>query len=73
MKLLKKIKYFNKVVKAIEEVKDWFDETHLDDDIKSNIATIQKCVNNIIDKAPRLKEPYLIVLEIFSKTKKNEK
>ena len=73
MKLLKKIKYFNKVVKAVEDVQDWFDKTHLDDNIKSNIATIQKCINNILDSAPRLKEPYLIILEAFKKTKKNEK
>lgn len=65
MNIFKKIKIFNKITKAIKEIKAYLDTTHIDYELKEIINSIKENIEKLIKKFPELKELYLEILEIL--------
>lgn len=64
MNIFKKISIFNKVTKIIKEVKKYFENTHIDEEMKDIILSIKNDFERLIKKIPEAKEAieYLIGL-----------
>ena len=64
MNIFKKIAIFNKVTKIIKEIKKYFKETSIDEDMKDIILSIEKDFERLIDRIPGVKDAikYLIGL-----------
>lgn len=64
MNIIKKISIFNKVTKIIKEVKKYFENTHIDEEMKDIILSIKNDFERLIKKIPEAKEAieYLIGL-----------
>lgn len=64
MNIFKKIAIFNKVSKIIKEVKKYFDNTKVDDELRQIITDLINDFKRLIAKIPEIKEAieYLIDL-----------
>lgn len=62
MNIFQKIKIFNKFLKIIKETKNYFNSTHLDEEMKEIITNLKINFEKLIKKAPELKDAYLFFL-----------
>lgn len=62
MNIFQKIKIFNKFLKIIKETKNYFNSTHLDEEMKEIITNLKTNFEKLIKKAPELKDAYLFFL-----------
>lgn len=65
MNIFKKIAIFNKVTRIITQIKDYFERTRLDKEMKEIITSIKSDVEKLIQKAPELKEAYLFIKDLL--------
>ena len=67
MNIFKKIAIFNKVTKIIKEVKKYFADTVLDEEICEIIKNLKNDFERLIQKAPELKEAYFFIFGLIKK------
>lgn len=65
MNIFKKISIFNKVTKIIKEVKKYFENSHIDEEMKDIIQCLKNDFERLIKKIPEVREAVEHLLDLI--------